>query len=606
MVADKPKTTPVATQSAHVRTKCATPSAHLAAGCELRAALRTCSISLLGIGLFSCISNILMLTGSYFMLEVYDRVLPSQSVSTLVALALLAGGLYIAQGVLDLVRSRMLTRIGATVEERVNERVFDVILRMPLTVQTRNDGLQAMRDLDSVRSFMSSMGPTALFDLPWLPFYLIIIAAFHPLLGWAALVGAIILVTLTVLTERMTRAPVKVAGGLSNARHALGEAGRRNAEVLWALGMGTRMQQRWSEMTSEHATTQLRVSDIIGGLGAIAKILRMMLQSGMLALGAYLVIHQEISAGTIIAAGILTSRALAPVELAIGNWKAFLGARQGWKRLETLLAMLPALQQPLQLPAPTKSFKVESATITAPGVAKIIAVDISFALESGQALGIIGPSGSGKSSLARLLVGVWQPVRGKVRLDGAALDQWSSEQRGRHIGYLPQDVELFSGTVAQNISRFDPDADSEAILKAAKTADAHDLIVNLANGYETEICENGAALSAGQRQRVALARALYGDPFLVVLDEPNSNLDFEGEAALTEAILRVKARGGIVAIVAHRPAALGAVDLVLVLQQGRVVAFGPRDEVLSNSRRPARSPVAARSPFSAPERSIAS
>lgn len=559
---------------------------------ELRTALRSCSSAVLGIALFSCVSNVLMLTGSFFMLEVYDRVLPSRSVPTLVALSILAGSLFAAQGILDLIRGRMLTRVGSSLEEHVSDRVFDAILRIPLVAQTRSDGLSAMRDLDAVRSFLSGLGPTALFDMPWLPFYLVIIASFHPLLGLTALVGAILLVTLTVLTEVMTGRSVKAASGLSSARHALGEAGRRNAEVVHALGMAPQMQQRWREATRQHAAAQLWVSDTVGGFGAIARILRMMLQSGMLGLGAYLAIQGEASAGVIVAAGILTSRALAPVELAIGNWKNFLAARQGWKRIGALLKLLPAVTPPLRLPAPTKSLTVEAAAVAPPGVGKMVVMDVSLSLTSGQALGIIGPSGSGKSSLTRLLVGAWQPMRGVVRLDGAALDQWSPEQRGRHIGYLPQDVELFSGTVAQNIARFDPTASHEAIINAAKGADAHDLIVGLANGYETEIGEGGAALSAGQRQRIGLARALFGDPFLVVLDEPNSNLDAEGEAALTGTIRRIKERGGIVVVVAHRPAVLDAVDLVMVMRAGRVATLGPAQEVLSKSRRPVLAPNA--------------
>jgi ATP-binding cassette subfamily C protein len=328
-------------------------------------------------------------------------------------------------------------------------------------------------------------------------------------------------------------------------------------------------------------TSQREASDVVGGLGAIVKVLRMMLQSAVLGVGGYLVINQEASAGVIIAGSILSARALAPVDLAVANWRGFVAARQSWERLTKLLAALPAPQPPMALPNPVNNLVVENASIAPPGTQKIVVQDISFALKSGNGLGIIGPSASGKSSLSRMLVGVWQPVRGKVTLDGAALEQWGPEAMGQHIGYLPQDVELLAGTVAQNISRFDPKPDSKAIIAAAQAAGVHELIVNLPSGYDAQIGEQGSALSAGQQQRVALARALYGDPFLVVLDEPNSNLDAEGEAALTKAILGVRARGGIVVVVAHRPSALGALDHVLVMSLGRAQAFGPKDEVLA-------------------------
>jgi len=327
--------------------------------------------------------------------------------------------------------------------------------------------------------------------------------------------------------------------------------------------------------------SQREASDLGGGLSAAAKVLRMLLQSVVLAVGAYLVIHQEASAGIIIAGSILAARALAPVDLAIANWKGFVAARQSWQRLNKLLLILPAQQQPMPLEAPVRLLTVESVSAAPPGVPKIVVQDISFQLEAGQGLGIIGPSGSGKSSLVRLVVGVWRPVRGNVRLDGAALDQWSSDALGRHIGYLPQDVELLAGTVAQNISRFEPDADTEAVIAAAKAVGVHDLIVRLPAGYDTPVGEQGSALSAGQAQRIALARAVYRDPFLVVLDEPNSNLDSEGEEALTRAILGVRERKGIVIVVAHRPNAIAGVDRILMMNQGGAQAIGPKDEVLS-------------------------
>jgi ATP-binding cassette subfamily C protein PrsD len=558
---------------------------------ELSAALRACRGAFVGTALISGMSNILMLTGAMFMLEVYDRVLPSRSTATLVGLIVLVAGLYVALGVLDAIRARIIARIGGALDEQLSGRVYETLVRLPLRVGSHGQGSQPLRDLDAVRSFLSSVGPIALFDLPWLPIYLAVCFAFHPLIGITALIGAIVLIVLTLLTETLMRAPTKMATEAAIARNSLAEASRRNAEAITAMGMAGRMAQRWSEANRQFLQSQRRTADVGGGLGSVSKVLRLMLQSGVLAVGAYLVIHQEASAGIIIAGSILSARALAPVDLAIGHWKGFMAARQSWHRLDLLLAVLPAQAMPMLLQPPAHRLTVENASAAPPGVQKIVAQDIGFRLEAGQGLGVIGPSGSGKSSLARLLVGVWQPVRGKVRIDGAALDQWSPDALGRHIGYLPQDVELLGGTVAENIARFDAEADAGAIIAAAKAVGVHDMIVALPAGYDTPVGEHGSALSVGQAQRVALARAVYRDPFLVVLDEPNSHLDSEGDEALTRAILGVRERKGIVIVVAHRPSAIAGVDHILVMNQGRAQAFGPKDEVLSKVlQRPAPTP----------------
>jgi ATP-binding cassette subfamily C protein len=548
---------------------------------ELGDALHACRSAFIGVGVMSCMINLLYLTGSIFMLEIYDRVLPSRSIPTLVGLVILAGGLYIAQGALDLIRGRILVRIGTSLDEALNARVFETVVRLPLMVGGRNEGLQPLRDLDNVRSFLSSMGPGAFFDLPWLPFYLAICFAFHVMIGLTALVGAIILVTLTVATEFMSREPAREAMGLAARRNDLAATSRRNAEVLVAMGMSGRLTKRWSAANEKYLAGNQHASDVAGGLGAIAKVMRMTLQSAVLAVGAYLVIHQEATAGIIIAGSILSARALAPVDLAIAHWKSFVAARQSWHRLNRLLESLPAQSAPTQLQDPSKRLSVEGVSIVPPGGdQRVIVQDVTFALEAGNGLGVIGPSGSGKSSLVRALVGVWQPVRGKVRLDGAALDQWSSDALGRHLGYLPQDVELFAGSVAQNICRFDSEAGSAAIIAAAKEAGVHEMIIKMRDGYDTQIGEQGTALSAGQAQRVALARALYGDPFLIVLDEPNSNLDTEGDEALTRAVRSARERGAIVVVVAHRPIGIEGVDQLLVLRDGRMQAFGPKEQVL--------------------------
>ncbi|MBI1202496.1 MAG: type I secretion system permease/ATPase [Rhodopseudomonas sp.] len=550
---------------------------------ELSAALASCRGTFVAIGLISGMSNILMLTGSFFMLEVYDRVLPSHSLQTLVGLMVLAGGLFVMLGLLDTIRGRILVRVGANLDETLSGRVYDTLVRLPLKVGNRSDGMLPLRDLDSVRSFLSGLGPIALFDLPWLPVYLAICFMFHPYIGLAALVGAIVLGLLTWLTEAMTRMPTQAATGYAVARNALADASRRNAEALSAMGMSARFAEQWRDANRNYMASQQRASDVAGGFGALSKVLRMMVQSGVLAVGAYLVINQQATAGIIIAGSILSARALAPVDLAIAHWRGFVAARQGWQRLTKLLALMPLQPVPVTLPAPQKTIAVETVVVVPPGGDKAVVQDVNFSLQAGSGLGIIGPSGSGKSCLARLLVGVWQPARGRVRLDGAALDQWTADTLGRHIGYLPQDVELMAGTVAQNIARFESTENSDALIAAAKAAGVHDLIVDLPQGYDTQVGERGAALSAGQAQRIALARALYRDPFLVVLDEPNSNLDAEGDEALSVAIAGVRARGGIVIVVAHRPAAIVSVDLVLVMHKGRAQAFGPKDEVLSRA-----------------------
>jgi ATP-binding cassette subfamily C protein len=551
---------------------------------ELSEALDACRGAFVAVGLMSGMSNILMLTGAIFMLEVYDRVLPSRSVPTLVGLIILAAGLFAALGLLDAIRNRVLVRIGARLDESLSTRVYDTVVRVPLRVGHRGDGLQPIRDLDSVRGFLSGGGPSALFDLPWLPIYLVICFLFHPLIGLAALVGAIVLAIITLLTEVMSRKPAAEAARHGSMRNTLAESSRRNAEALQAMGMTGRIAALWSDANMKFVASQRRAGDVTGGFGSLSRILRMVLQSAVLAVGAYLVIYQEATPGIMIAGSILSARALAPVDQAIANWRGFISARLGWRRLTELLSTMPAQSSPMPLLPPSKSLVVENVSVVPPGGDKLVLTDVGFALQAGNGLGVIGPSASGKTSLARALVGVWLPVRGRIRLDGAALDQWSSEALGHHVGYLPQDVELMAGSVAQNISRFAEKPDANAIIAAAQAAGVHDLIVGLPAGYETQVGEGGTALSAGQAQRIALARALYGDPFLVVLDEPNSNLDAEGDEALSRAIQGVRARGGIVVVIAHRPSAIASVELLLMMAHGRAQAFGPKEEILARLR----------------------
>ena len=521
-------------------------------------------------------------------------VLPSQSIPTLVGIAILAMVLYVLQGALELIRSRVNVRIGAHLDQALSSRVYDAMVRLPLKTRGDGDGLQPLRDLDHIRSFLSGGGPAAFFDLPWLPIYLGICFLFHFWIGVTVFAGSLVLIALAILTEFRMRAPTKQAARFATARTAIAAAGRRNAEVLRAMGMGRHVGNRWSKTNRDYLVANERASDIASGLGGMSKVFRTILQSAVLGVGAYLVIRQESTAGIIIASSILASRALAPCELAIANWKGFVAARQGAQRLHQLLELLPAEQEPMRLPKPKSAFSIANIVVVPPGSQRVVVSDVSFELKSGQGLAIIGPSGCGKSSLARAIVGVWQPSRGSIRLDRATLDQWSSETLGQHIGYLPQDVELFDGTVASNIGRFDVNAKAEAVLEAAHEAGVHELILSsLPAGYDTQIGELGMALSAGQRQRIALARALYGKPFLVVLDEPSSNLDADGEAALTQAIMNVRARGGIVILIAHRPSALAGVDQVLIMQDGKVQSIGPKDEVLNKVLRhvPVATPV---------------
>lgn len=547
---------------------------------QLADAMRACRGAFVSVGITSGFINILMLSGAIYMLEVYDRVLTSRSIPTLIGLTVLVAGLYLFQGVLDIIRNRILIRIGSALDESLSGRVYEALIRMPLRTRVSGDGIQPLRDLDQVRGYSSGPGLSALFDLPWMPVYIFVCFLFHPLIGVGALAGAAILVTLTIVAEVTSRKAITDAAQLGAQRNALAEASRRNAEVVHAMGMSGRLASQWSDSNARYMATQRRVSDISSTFGSISKVARMALQSAILGLGAYLVIQQEATAGIIIASSIITSRALAPIEQVIGNWRGFTAARQGWRRLSELLQLMATQDAPMSLPPAEKSLDVSNVTVIPPGGRLAVVHDVSFSLKAGDALGIIGPSASGKSSLARALVGIWPAARGNVRLDGATQDQWSQDDLGRNVGYLPQDVELFAGTIAQNISRFDEQATPDSVIHAARIADVHNLVLKHSQGYDTEIGEGGMVLSAGQRQRIALARAVFGDPFLVVLDEPNSNLDAEGDKALTKAVMSIRNRGGIAIVVAHRPTALVAANLVMVMGEGRLQDFGSKDEVM--------------------------
>ncbi len=548
----------------------------------------------LGVALVSAVVNLLSLTSPLFMLQVYDRVLASASVPTLVGLSILALALFAFQCALDVIRGRVLTRIGEHVDRRFSRDVHEAVIRGPLVAKTSGDGLQPLRDLDNVRGFVSGSGPTAFFDLPWMPFYLGLCFLFHIWIGVTALVGAVLLVALTLVTNMYSQKPVREATLENMTRNRMLEASRRNAEVVEAMGMGERLRKRWDASNDAYLKANRAAGDVAGGLGTLSRTLRVVLQSVILAVGALLVIEQKATGGIMIASSIMMGRALAPVDLAIANWRSFIAARQSYARLINLLAQVPPVSRTLALPAPRRDLDVQHIVVAPPGEMRPTVSGIGFRLSAGSALGVIGPSGSGKSTLSRVLAGAWRPVAGKVRLDGAAFDQWDRKALGQHIGYLPQGVELFQGSIAQNISRFSEEPDAGAVVAAAKAAGAHELILEFDKGYETDIGEAGSALSAGQRQRIGLARALYGEPFLVVLDEPNANLDADGEEAVIRAVASIRQRGGIAIVVAHRPSAIAATDHVLMMENGKMRAFGPREEVLARVLKPSTAPAQAK------------
>lgn len=551
------------------------------ADAHVRGALAECKRAFWSVAAFSAVVNLLMLAGPLYMLQVYDRVLSSRSVPTLVALSLFLVLAFAFQGALDIVRTRVVIRSALLLDEHLGTTVHRAVMRVALHTRRAAEAVQPVRDLDQIRAFLTGAGPIAIVDLPWMPVFLILCFLVHPLLGTLALIGGIALFTLTVLTERASRACARAVSQDGGVRAAMLEADRRNSETIAAMGMGPALTARWQQLNARYLGATARSNDVVTAYGSVSKMVRLLLQSIMLGLGAYLVIRDELSTGGMIASSIMMTRALAPIETAIANWRGFVAARASIRRLNDLLDSLSGRTRRAvtALPRPTRRLEVERLVVAAPGGEKAILGNIHFSVAAGEALGILGPSGTGKTSLVRTLLGIWPAARGSIRLDGAAIDQWDPDIRGQHIGYVSQSVELFDGTVAENIARMDPKADNAAVLRAAQAAGAHDMILRLPAGYDTTIGEMGAVLSGGQRQRIALARALYGDPFLLVLDEANANLDRAGDAALQEAIHDLKARGAIVLMIAHHPSAFSACDKILLLGNRTQQAFGPRDEV---------------------------
>ena len=539
----------------------------------------------------SGIISVLALTGSFYMLQVYDRALTSGSVQTLVFLSVLALALYLVQGGFDTIRSQVLVRIGARLDRRLAPLSHRVAIDMPRYGFSPAEALERSRSVDTLRNFLGSQAPGAIFDLPFVPVFLVFVYFLHPILGAVTLGGLVVLALLTVLAEVKSRDLAKAAQRALVLRNTISESNTRNSEVLIAMGVTGRAVERFAEANHEHLALNTKASDITGTMAAMSRVLRMLLQSGLLGLGAYLTIKGELSAGAIIAVSVASGRALAPIDQIIANWKGIAQARQAWGQLRDTLVALAAERKPVSMPAPRQSLRVENLTVASPANGRVLLSEVSFELQAGQALAIIGPSGGGKSTLIRALAGVWPVLRGTVRYDDVDLAQWDPARLGEIIGYLPQEVALLAGTVRDNISRFDPNRDSDGIFKAATAANVHKMISQLPDGYDTEVGALGTALSAGQRQRIGLARALYQDPFVVLLDEPNASLDAAGERALNDTIKAIRARGGIAVVVAHRPSVLAAVDMVAAIHAGRLAAFGTKEEVLGNRDGKVAAPV---------------
>mgnify|MGYP002620251039 CR=1 FL=1 len=529
---------------------------------------------------FSMLVNLLMLTGPVFMLQIYDRVLASRSDATLVALFALVGFLYLIMALLDHARGRITARLGARFQARLDRQIFQAVLRR-LALRPADPGARsAQRDLETVQRLLSAPVFLAIFDAPWTPIFIALIFIFHVELGLLALGGALILLVVAVINQRLLQHPLRSAGEASQIAERYGNQISAESETIRALGMQGSAFAQWQESRGRALAATVAASDRAGLFTVSTKAFRLFLQSAILALGAWLVLRDQITPGVMIAASIILGRALAPVEQLVGQWGLVQGGLEAWRRLGGFMLLNPPLAPRMPLPRPRAHLAVRGVTVVPPGSDQAALRLLNFDLAPGRALGVIGPSGAGKSSLARAVIGAWPPAAGKVRLDGIALDQFEPDALGRLIGYLPQRISLFDGTIAQNIARLDPDPDPARIVEAARAAGAHDMITAMPDGYDTRVSEHGGRLSGGQVQRVALARALYGDPALLVLDEPNSNLDADGSQALNLAIRAAKERGASVMIMAHRPAAIQECDDLLMLDNGTQTAFGPRDEVL--------------------------
>ena len=555
---------------------------------ELKRALLSFRKAYVTVGAFSMIINLLMLAPSLYMLQVYDRALNSRNVTTLIVLTAITLGMLAVMALLEWVRSMILVRVGANLDLDINTRVFNATFERSLRRAGQNPA-QALHDLTSIRQTLTGAGLVAVMETPWMPIYLIVIFLFHPYLGIFALAGALILIALAFANEMVSKDPLAEAQRLAIAANAQANNNLRNAEVIEAMGMLPAIRGRWFDLQHKLLVQQALASDRAGLMGAITKFARMSIQSLTLGFGCYLAIEGSLTAGMMIAATILVGRALAPVEMLIGNWKQLVSARAAYARLSALLQTFPEREGGMALPKPSGALTLEGAAVAAPGSNLPILRNVSLKIGAGEVVAVIGPSASGKSSLARLLVGVWPALAGSVRLDGADVYRWRKDELGPQIGYLPQDIELFDGSVAENIARFG-EVDADKVVAAAQAAGMHELILQLPKGYDTPLGDQGSALSGGQRQRIGLARALYGDPVLIVLDEPNSNLDELGEQALAETVLRLKSKRCTVIIITHRMTTVAVADKLLVMHEGTPKLFGPRDQVIAALKQPQPQP----------------
>lgn len=554
---------------------------------DLQRALRACRGSFVSVGFFSMLVNLLMLVPPMYMLQVYDRVLSTQSVETLLMLTLVLVFLFMVMGGLELVRSRMLVRVGNRLDTNINARLYSAMFRRSLALQGQQSA-QPLNDLTSLRQFLTGNGLFAFFDAPWVPVYLGVLFLFHPWLGFFATFAGIVLLILAIANEKATKTLLAEANNDHIKAQDLANSNLRNAEVLHAMGMLPGIMGRWSEKHHEFLSKQSRASDRAGALTNASKVLRLLAQSLILGLGAYLVLQAEITAGMMIAGSIIMGRALAPIDQMIGSWKGFIGARGAYARLNDLLMQIPGDDRRMSLPPPRGDLAVEMVSAGPPGARMATIRGINFAVTAGEHVGIIGPSAAGKSTLARVLLGIWPAQVGNVRLDGAEVSHYNRDELGPHVGYLPQDIELFDGTISENIARFS-ELDPVKVVKAARKAGVHKMILELPNGYDTYVSSTSGALSGGQRQRVGLARALYGEPVLVVLDEPNSNMDEAGERHLSQSIQQLKEEGVTLFVISHRTSILKNMDKLLVLREGQVSIFDSRDEVLAQfARKPAQ------------------
>jgi len=545
---------------------------------EIEQALSIFKGTFVTVGVFSAITNLLALVPSLYMMQVYDRVLGSQNELTLVMLTVLMLGAYLLLAGLELIRSFILVRVGARFDMQMNKRVYTAAFEQNLKQAGGNAG-QALSDLTNLRQFLTGSALFAFFDAPWFPVYLIVIFLFQPALGYLAVGGTVLLIILAVVNERLSKKPLSEANSMSIEANTLATNNLRNAEVIESMGMLPNLMHRWFKLHSKFLNLQADASHKAGVVSSLTKFVQLSLQSLVLGLGAILVIEGKMSGGMMIAASILVGRAMQPVQQVIAVWKSFSGTRSAYGRLVGLLEANPSRQVGMTLPKPTGALSVEGVTASPPGVKIPIVRNASFAIAPGDILGVIGPSGSGKSTLARLLIGVWPAMMGKVRLDGADIYQWNKSELGPHLGYLPQDIELFAGTIAENIARFG-DVDSDQVVLAAKRAGVHDMILRMPEGYDTRLGDGGAGLSGGQKQRLGLARAMYGDPAMLVLDEPNSNLDEAGEAALVQALRDLRERGKTIVLITHRTSVIGITSKLLLMRDGQVEAFGPTAKVL--------------------------